>query len=76
MAILKFRTFQDQDQFEMEGKGINWQFEPDASYLKKILRNKIRTPFPPGIYKFSSFEEAESWEREWWIKNGPDKRIM
>jgi len=75
MPVLKFKKFEDQDRFEREGKGISWQFMPDKDYLKKALRFQIRIPFPPGLYKFESFEKAERWEREWWIRNGATQRI-
>jgi hypothetical protein len=75
MPVLKFKEFEDQDRFEREGKGISWQFTPNKDYLKKALKFQIRIPFPPGLYKFETFEEAETWEREWWIRNGVTKRI-
>lgn len=74
MPILKFKRFEDLDRFERKGKGLNWRFTPDEVYLEKALKFQIRVPFPPGIYKFGTFEEAERWEREWWIRNGASKR--
>jgi hypothetical protein len=74
MAILKFRKFDDLDKFEREGKGISRNFRPDQSYFTKALRFRIKIPFPPGLYKFRTFEEAEIWERQWWIKGGVTKR--
>ncbi|MFV1950978.1 MAG: hypothetical protein ACC630_03310 [Nitrospinota bacterium] len=74
MAILKFKNFEDLDRLEREGKGISWQFTPDEAYFKKALRFKIRVPFPPGVYRFKTFEEAEQWERKWWINSGTTKK--
>ena len=74
MAILKFRKLEDLDKFEREGKGISWNFRPDQTYFKKVLRFRIKIPFPPGLYKFRTFKEAEIWEREWYIKSGVTKR--
>jgi len=74
MAVLKFKTFETLEQFEKDGKGINWNFRPDQAYFRKALRFKLKIPFPPGVYKFRTFEEAEIWEREWWIKGGVTKR--
>jgi len=74
MPVLRFKEFEDLDRFEREGKGSNWRFKPDEVYLKKALKFRIRVPFPPGIYRFESFEEAGRWEREWWIRNGTAKR--
>ncbi len=74
MALIKFKTFEDLEKFEREGKGLSWNFRPDKSYFRKALRLRIRIPFPHGLYKFRTFEEAEKWEREWWIKNGVTKR--
>ena len=74
MPVLKYRTFEDVDKLEKEGRGIIWRFKPDKSYFNKVLRFHIRVPFPPGVYKFKTFEEAEKWEREWWIKSGSFKR--
>lgn len=68
MAVLKFKSFEDVDRFEREGKGISWRFTPDEAYLKKVLRFQIRVPFPAGVYRFNTFEEAQEWERKWWIK--------
>lgn len=66
MPVMKFKTFEDLDRFEKEGKGITWQFSPDKAYLERALRFQIRIPFYPGLYKFKSFEEAEKWEMHWW----------
>lgn len=74
MPVLKFKKFEDVDKLEREGKGINWHFSPEETYIKKALKFQVRVPFPPGVYKFKSFEEAEAWEREWWIKSGTAKR--
>jgi hypothetical protein len=74
MAILKFRKFEDVDRLEAEGKGISRRFDPDGAYFKKALRFQIKAPIPHGLYKFKTFEDAEIWEREWWIKNGVAKR--
>ena len=74
MAILKFKKFEDVDNFEREGKGISWRFNPDTSYLSKALRFQVSVPYPPGVYKFKTFEEAQAWEREWWVKSGTTKR--
>jgi hypothetical protein len=74
VPILKFKNLEDLDRLERQGKGISWQFLPDKTYIKKALRFQIRIPFPPGLYKFKMFEEAERWEREWWIKSGATKR--
>jgi len=74
MPILKFRKFEDLDKLEKEGKGVSWNFMPDQAYFKKALRFRIKIQFPPGLYKFRTFKEAEIWEREWWIKSGTAKR--
>ena len=74
MSILKFRKFDDLDKLEREGKGISWNFRPGQTYFAKALRFRIKIPFPPGLYKFRTFKEAEIWEREWWIKSGVTKR--
>ncbi len=74
MPVLKFKKFEDVDKLEREGKGINWHFSPEEAYIKKALKFQVRVPFPHGVYKFKSFEEAEAWEREWWIKGGTAKR--
>lgn len=74
MPVKKFKNFDDLDRFEREGKGISWNFRPDQTYFKKALRFSIKIPFPPGLYKFRTFEEAENWGREWWIKSGATKR--
>ncbi|GBE05663.1 MAG TPA: hypothetical protein ENH45_04855 [Nitrospirae bacterium] len=74
MAILKFKNFEDVDRLEKEGKGINWRFTPDQVYLNKVLRFQIKVPFPPGVYKFKTFKDAEIWERGWWVKSGAAKR--
>lgn len=75
MAIYKFKTFEEMEELEKKGKGINWNFSPDADYYKKALRFSIKRPFPPGVYKFKSFEDADKWEIEWWIKSGYSKKI-
>jgi len=75
MAILKFKKFEDVDKLEREGKGINWHFNPDKAYLNKALKIHIKVPFAPGVYKFKTFEEAETWEIGVWVKNGAAKRI-
>jgi len=74
MPVLKFKTFEALGRFEREGKGINWNFRPDQAYFNKALRFRIKIPFPPGLYKFRTFKEAEIWEREWWVKSGATKR--
>jgi len=74
MPVLKFKNFEDLDKFEREGKGVSWQFTPDEAYINKALRSQTRVPFPARVYKFKTFEEAEAWEREWWIKSGATKR--
>lgn len=73
MGIIKFKTFEDAERFEMEGKGITWHFLPDRKYLNKALKIQVRTSFPKGLYKFVTFEEANEWEMKWWVKNGPAK---
>jgi len=75
MTILKFKTFEDADRFESAGKGINWHFNPDKTYLHKALIFQIKVPFAHGVYKFKTFEEAEAWEIGFWVKNGTKKRI-
>ncbi len=74
MPVIKFKKFEDADKFEKEGKGISYNFSPDKKYLNKALKFQVKIPFPPGVYKFKTFEEAEAWEREWWIKGGTAKR--
>lgn len=74
MPVLKFRNFEDLDKLEREGKGISWLFMPDKAYFKRVLRFKVKVPFPPGVYKFKTFEEAEAWEMEKWIKSGTFRR--
>lgn len=74
MTILKFKNFEDVDKFERGGKGISWRFAPDKTYFSEALKFQIRVPFPRGVYKFKTFEEAETWEREWWVKSGAAKR--
>lgn len=74
MALIKFKKFEDVDRLEREGKGISWNFRPDKTYFRKALRFKTKIPFPRGLYKFKTFEDAESWERKWWIKSGVTKR--
>jgi len=74
MAVLKFKKLEDVDRFERAGKGITWHFTPDKTYLEKVLRFQIRVPFPPGVYKFKTFEDAEAWEKLWWIKSATTKR--
>jgi hypothetical protein len=74
MPVLKFKKFEDLDKFEKEGKGITWNFKPDQAYYRKALRFRIKIPFPPGMYRFKTFEDAERWEKEWWIKSGATKR--
>lgn len=75
MAILKFKKFEDVDKLERKGKGINWHFNPDKAYLNKALLIQITVPFPSGVYKFKTFEEAETWEIGFWVRNGAEKRI-
>lgn len=74
MPVLKFKDFKDLDMLEKKGKGVSYRFIPDKTYLKKVLRFQVKVPYPPGVYKFKTFEEAERWEREWWIKGGTLKR--
>ncbi len=74
MPVFKFKSFEDLDRFEKEGKGITWRFKPTKSYLHNALRFNIRVPFPPGVYRFRTFEEAQEWERKWWVKNGAARR--
>lgn len=74
MPVMKFKSFGESDRFEREGKGINYKFIPDENYIRKALRFQIKIPFPRGIYKFKTFEEAQKWETEWWIKSGATKR--
>jgi hypothetical protein len=74
MPVIRFKKFEDLEKYEREGKGISWNFKPGKSYFKKVLQFKIRIPIPSGLYKFKTFEEAERWEREWWIKSGATKR--
>ncbi len=74
MPVLRFKKFEDLDEFERKGKGINWRFKPDASYISKALKFQVRVPIPPGVYRFKTFEEAEEWERKWWVKSGAAKR--
>ncbi len=74
MPVVRFKNFEDVDRFEREGKGISWNFRPDQTYFRKALRFRMKIPFPPGLYKFRTFEEAEIWEREWWVKSGATKR--
>ena len=73
MPVMKFKKFEDLDRFEKEGRGISRRFDEDGSHFKKALNFSARVPFPPGVYKFKTFVEAEAWEREWWIKNGTTK---
>lgn len=74
MPVMKFKRFEDLDKLESEGKGVTWKFAPDKDYREKALKFRIRIPFPPGLYRFETFEEAASWEMEWWIRNGATKR--
>jgi hypothetical protein len=74
MAILKFRTFEELEALEKKGKGIKWNFTPDVGYIRTALMFSIKVPFPKGIYKFNSFEDAEKWEHEWWSKSGIAKK--
>lgn len=74
MPVLRFKKFEDLDAFERSGKGINWRFDPDDSYINKALKFEVKVPFPPGVYRFKTFEEAGAWEREWWVKSGAAKR--
>jgi hypothetical protein len=74
MPLWKFKTFEDLEKFEREGKGVSWNFRPDETYFRKALRFRIRIPIPFGLFKFRTFEEAEEWEREWWIRNGTPER--
>ena len=74
MTLLKFKNFEELERMERKGEGIKWQFAPDDAYFKKLLRYKIKVPFPHGVYKFKSFEEADEWERDWWMKSGITKR--
>ena len=74
MPLLKFKTFEQLDEFEKQGKGINWNFNPNESYYKKVFKYRVKVPFPPGLYKFKSFDEAQEWERKKWIEHGSGKR--
>ena len=74
MPVNKFKHFEDLDRFEREGKGISWRFMPDSEFRHRALKFEIRVPFPPGVYKFKTHDEAEDWERNWWIKIGITKR--
>ncbi len=74
MPVLKFKSFEDLDRLEKEGKGITWHFTRDEIYLKKALRFHIKVPSPHGVYKFKTFEEAEKWEMEQWVKSGTFRR--
>lgn len=74
MALLKFRTFEELDELEKKGKGINWNFCPDKSYYRSIFKYHVKVPFPAGVYKFKSFEEAQKWEINKWIEYGYRKR--
>lgn len=74
MTVVKFKNFEDVDKLEREGKGISWQFIPDRTYFNKAFKFQVKVPFPHGVYKFKTFEEAEAWEMEWWIKGGAAKR--
>ena len=71
---MKFKNFEDLERFDREGNGISYKFIPDKDYIRRILRFRIKIPFPHGIYKFRTFDEAQKWETEWWIKSGITKR--
>ena len=73
MGVFKFKKFEDLEKLEREGKGVSWRFTPDEAYFKKAFAFQAKVPFPPGVYRFKSFEEAEIWERKWWIKSGVTK---
>ncbi len=75
MPVYKFRSFDDLQSFERQGKGITWYFKPTKDYFKKALKFKVKVPFPPGVYKFKSFKESQRWEMDWWIKSGVNKHI-
>ncbi|MFH0925172.1 MAG: hypothetical protein V1872_06005 [bacterium] len=77
MAILKFKTFNELDEYEQNGKGINWHFEINKEYLNKALNFTINIPIPKGIFKFKTFEKAEKWELERWVvASGSKKRTL
>ena len=73
MPLYKFKTFEEEEAHKKKGMGHAWYYAPDQAYLNKALHIRINAPFPRGIYKFKSFQEAKSWEMEWWIKNGTEK---
>ncbi len=74
MPVLRFKTFEDLDRYEREGKGISWCFAPDEAYFQRALRFRVRVPIPPGIYRFDTLVKAQEWERQRWVGDGTARR--
>jgi hypothetical protein len=62
MPVYRFRSFEELEGLEKNGKGIKWRFSPDARYWRKALKFVPPCSVPRGIFRFQSFDEANDWE--------------
>lgn len=69
MAILRFKTFEELDLLERQGKGITYNFQPNKDYYEKVLTFSVKRTGPAGVYRFKTFEEAEEHEMKWIIQH-------
>lgn len=69
MTILRFKSFEELDLLERQGKGIKYNFRPNKGYYKRVLTSSVRRAGPAGVYRFRTFEEAEEQEMKWIIQH-------
>ena len=82
MPVYRFRSFEELERLEKEGKGMKWRFSPDESYWRKALKFVPPCSAPRGVFRFQSFDEANDWEIKHLIRqayerttNGPSRGL-
>jgi len=68
MPVYKFRSFEELERFEREGRGIRWNFGPDRRHWDQAGEFLLPRRYPPGVYRFRSFEEAQDWTLKWQVR--------
>ncbi len=66
MPIYKFKSFQEQQNFEIKRR-VETEFNLER--IEALLSWSLKTPFPPGIYKFKNIEDKNRIEIEMRVKS-------
>lgn len=73
MPVKKFKSFE-------EAEKDLWCFKPDENYYKRIKKlfkeasELSNTHYPPGVYKYKTFKEAQDDMHRWQLESQNTER--